>query len=211
MSGPGLVEQLQSDALDQSVPVSTLLRKVKVAAVKLSLSDTLNWADSELKGYTDAVPDYRMISGRSMAKTSFGDWLAIGGDENVLSALRKRALGQSISSLEELMKSDERNLMMPYPPSVVSRLGLDWTEAALFISTSNIAAVIDHVRNLVLDWALDLERAGITGEGLRFTQSEQRAAAASHINIQIDGANARLNIGSEDHSLNLSGETAKSD
>ena len=76
---PGLVEQLQAQALDMSVGVSTLLRKVKVAAVKLKLADTVHWADAELNGYTDPVPPYRMIVGRSMARDHYIGWHAIVG------------------------------------------------------------------------------------------------------------------------------------
>ena len=36
-----LVEQLQSETVDASIPVATLLRKVKLIASKLGLSDTL--------------------------------------------------------------------------------------------------------------------------------------------------------------------------
>lgn len=189
-----------------SVAVSTLLRKVKVAAVKLQLPDTIQWVDAELSGYSDPVPSYRMISGRSMARDHYIGWQPIVAPTQILDGLRKRALGQSVSALEHLLADDNNNLMLPYPPNVVSALrqfNSDLSEAALFISKPHIAAIVDKVRNLVLDWSLDLEKAGITGDGLSFSAREKSVAASSHINIQIDGSNARLNIGSEDNSFNL--------
>lgn len=198
----GLVEQLQADSLDQSVLVSTLLRKVKVAAVKLQLSDTVTWADNELKGYSDGVPPYRTVVGRSMARDHFGRWLPLGGAEQVLDVLRSRPMGQAISSLEDLKGAAGDSLMMPYSPRLLKALDLEEFEAAHFISRSSVVAIIDHVRNLVLDWALDLERAGIMGEGVTFSSSERMVAASSHINIHVDGPNARLNIASQDSSVN---------
>ena len=141
-----------------------------------------------------------------MARDHYIGWQPIVAPTQILDGLRKRALGQSVSALEHLLADDNNNLMLPYPPNVVSALrqfNSDLSEAALFISKPHIAAIVDKVRNLVLDWSLDLEKAGITGDGLSFSAREKSVAASSHINIQIDGSNARLNIGSEDNSFNL--------
>lgn len=43
-----LVEQIQADALDRTVPVTDLLRKAKVVAIKLDLPDLLAWSEAEL-------------------------------------------------------------------------------------------------------------------------------------------------------------------
>jgi hypothetical protein len=58
----GLVDELQTRALERSTPVSDLLRIAKVAAVKLSLDEFLVWIESEMGGYTNLeVPPYRVI------------------------------------------------------------------------------------------------------------------------------------------------------
>lgn len=59
-----IIEELQAEAVDQSTSVSSLLRKVKYVAAKLDLKETTDWADHELKGYSSAVPDYRVIHGK---------------------------------------------------------------------------------------------------------------------------------------------------
>ena len=201
----GLVQQLQADALDQSVSVSTLLRKVKVSAVKLGLSDTVEWADQELKGYKEEVPSYRMVRGRCMGLNPYHGWSVVGGDPKIVEALSQRALGQAISSLEELTTGDKDQLMVTLPPKTVNGITSSnpgCQDVAIFISQADVLAIVDHVRNLVLDWALNLEKAGIMGDGLSFTAVEQRRAEAIAMNIKIDGPNARLNIGSIDHSHN---------
>ena len=42
---------------------------------------------------------------------------------------------------------------------------------------------MDRVRNLVLDWALDLEKNGILGEGMTFSDEEKKRASSQDINI----------------------------
>ena len=54
----GLIEEIQREALDASVSVGGLLRKVKLAAAKLRLAKVEQWVDSELKGYGERIaPD----------------------------------------------------------------------------------------------------------------------------------------------------------
>ena len=64
-----LVLELQRDALDFGVPVSSLLRKAVVVARKLGLRDPERWTQLELKGYgmDDEIPDYRRIRGQVKA------------------------------------------------------------------------------------------------------------------------------------------------
>lgn len=65
----GLVEEIQRAALDPNVRVSTLLRQVKLAAVKLNLDSVERWVESELGGYQDSseLPEYRKLSGVAVA------------------------------------------------------------------------------------------------------------------------------------------------
>lgn len=201
----GLVEQLQADALDQSVSVATLLRKVKVAAFKLQLSDTVEWADKELKGYSEDVPPYRMLRGRCMALDPYRGWTVVGGDPELIEALSQRAVGQPISALEEMCRDDAGEIIITLSPKVVHQIvkgNPGCHDVALHITEADLVAVVDHVRNLVLDWAIDLARAGIKGEGLSFSTTERQLATASHLNINIEGPNARLNLGSVDASTN---------
>lgn len=201
----GLVEQLQADALNEAVSVSTLLRKVKVAAVKLQLSDTVEWADNELNGYDEKVPPYRVMGGRCMGLDAWGRWKLVGGDPKIVDLLSHSPIGQPISGLEEICSHEGGDLIVPVPRTIAQGIidaNPGCCDVALHVTRAEVISVVDHVRNLVLDWALDLERAGIKGEGLSFSPSEQKTAAASHLNIKIEGANARLNVNSVDVSSN---------
>jgi hypothetical protein len=80
-----LVEKLQSDAMDQSVTVSNLLRRVKFTAAKLGLGRIEDWVEQELNGYEKRVPDYRMVHGRPLGRNPVRGWMPLSGNTELLS------------------------------------------------------------------------------------------------------------------------------
>ncbi len=50
-------------------------------------------------------------------------------------------------------------------------------EIRAFISKSALDGPINAVKNIILDWAVDLEKAGVIGEGLGFTTKDKIEAA----------------------------------
>lgn len=216
----GLVDQLQSDALNQDVSVSGLLRKVKVAAVKLALDDALEWVKRELDGYKEKedLPEYRFTRGNPVAWNPYHGWQPmIFGDQEITEMITEVTLFEPVGSFEAVLKeSGSGNLLKPMPPGFVAQLnrtfGWDVPKAALEFPRGAIVNVVEQVRNLVLDWSLELARAGINGEGMAFTMEERQRAGAAQIHIgQLNGsfstgdavgANARINVGSTDASTN---------
>lgn len=184
---PTIVEQIQHDALDQNVAVSSLLRRVKLAAAKLGLEKVEEWVDSELKGYEQTVPAYRIVKGSPTVLNPYRGWLPIGGD---VESLSRRAIGQSVASLEHLVrKEDEGQLSLPFSDSLTKILNdqndSPWATYALFVDRSQIVGILDKVRTLVLEWAIELERAGITGTEFSFRQDEKVKAQEQAVNITI--------------------------
>ena len=53
----------------------------------------------------------------------------------------------------------------------------------MFVERGTIVRALDAVRNVVLDWAVELEQQGILGEGLSFTMQEKADAAAPAMNV----------------------------
>ena len=75
-----IVIQLQTDCLDPSIPISTLLRKAKLIASKLALEGTEEWLESELNGYKCALndlPSYRKGIGQPKFFNPYYGWLDI--------------------------------------------------------------------------------------------------------------------------------------
>lgn len=214
----GLVEELQREALDPSVSVTQLLRRAKVVAVKLKLDMVSDWLDSELNGYEDegAVPEYRIQAGQAKWFNPVHGWLPIHGPSSIMDKLAFRKVQQPISSLEDYVRRPDGEWHVPFSQELIKALFTKQpyppSQAGVFLDVSRFVEIVDRVRGKVLDWALDLERAGITGEGLSFSPAEQKKA--SHVTIKIEqmhgnlmsgdvsGANARANIGSTDQSTN---------
>ncbi len=71
-----IVDDLVTQALDDSVPIDSLLRRVKAVAALLDLDELAQWADRELYGYQaeDEIPPYRMMTGELQARSPFRGW-----------------------------------------------------------------------------------------------------------------------------------------
>jgi hypothetical protein len=187
-----IVEQLQKDALDPAVSVSTLLRRVKVIAAKLKLPKVEVWVDSELNGYDgeDEVPDYRTMHGLPKAFNPFRGWIPIQmeGDPEMAEVLATRKLHQKVSELEHLV-SKEGRLMLPFSAHHVDMLNrasnFSAPQMGLQISHASVVGIIDAVRNRVLDWALQLERNGIIGTDVGFSSDEETKAKQPQVQLHI--------------------------
>jgi hypothetical protein len=175
---PSLIEQIQRDALNPNVRVSDLLRRVKLAATKLGLGVVEDWVENELNGYGDhSVPEYRIVQGRPMIRNPYAGWQPICGSVEGIST---RRIGQSVASLEELVSKPDGGGFIPYSDAVMERLNeLNETEGwlgGLEVTRPALVTILDRVRNLVLDWALKMEQAGVIGTEFDFNVTEKAKA-----------------------------------
>jgi hypothetical protein len=224
MATSSLVDELQLDAANPTVAVSSLLRKAFIVASKLGLRDAPAWFKLELSGYrgrADQVPPYRILHGTLKAKNPYQGWIPVQPPTADLEAtLTKKRIVDSVSELETLRQSDGR-LVIGYPPEGQQTLQKFFRvefEFACFMQHSQMQGILDAVRNLILDWAISLERSGVKGIGMTFSPKEiQQAHSVSlHVgsgNVTIQnlgqsgghsnhaaGNNAHLNINSVDNS-----------
>ncbi|RRN75989.1 hypothetical protein [Agrobacterium deltaense] len=182
---PGLVEEIQRDALDDQVPVSTLLRKAKLAAAKLQLPAVEEWVNHELNGYGQhPVPPYRQIRGVPKAFNPYNGWIPIMGVPKLMEAVSKANNGQGIAAIEDLLKDSENDTFhQPLSPQMIHALNknadIAFGEMANFVGRGVLVGIIDKVRNMVLDWAIELEKSGVKGEGMSFKQEEKIAAQSN--------------------------------
>jgi hypothetical protein len=201
---PGIVLELQREALDKSVHISDLLRKALLVAKKLKIVDLESWILSELNGYTDAsmIPDYRWVSGEIKSFNPYnGMWLPIMFHESqseMHNALTKRQCGQAIAEIESLISTTkDGQLCMQYSSEVqakfIESLDLD-SPPVLIVPESRLHGIIDTVRTMILDWALKLEEKGIIGDNLSFSDEDRKAA--SHIVFNIGSmSNSQIQAG----------------
>lgn len=183
-----VIVELQREALDKDIRVSDLLRKALVVARKLKLTEFQEWIEKELNGYNDEVPEYRMAKGQIRGWNPYNGWIPlIFEDPEEANALSKRATGQTIAEIENLLENgNQSSLHMPFPQGLQRKLSKGFgyeTEISLFVSSSALIKTVDAVRNIILNWSLKLEEEGILGEGLSFTDTEKEVATQSPQNI----------------------------
>lgn len=210
----GLIEEIQRDAMDPSVSVSTLLRKVKVAASKLNLAPAETWVEHELNGYPSGaeIPSYRTLNGRPMALNPYNGWIPIILNQQELDRMLSTCpTMQSIASLEALVRENETNFVQfPLSAGVIAQLNstmdVQFGTMAVHIPTTSVHGLLDAVRNAVLEWALKLERAGVKGEGLSFSREERQLAKDASTTINIGSIGSMVgNLGSHNTAGNISG------
>ncbi|HEU5475825.1 MAG TPA: hypothetical protein VFV67_34750 [Actinophytocola sp.] len=209
-----LLDEIIESASGDDVPVSSLLRKVKVLASRIGTGDLAKWVEHELVGYSnsDELPSYRgpfeaevlghfsgpMGSGLNNAPippSAFPENLREG-------YLFKVAFPQPIAELQELGKAKSAdNLGSPWPADAISMTNymlqqgriklypyMGLMQATRRVSPQQLSAIIDTVRSRVLDLALTLE--GVSpGVGERGTSKIDTATAQTIINNIYGGSN----------------------
>lgn len=193
-----IVQQLQEEALNPEISVSDLLRKAKVVTVKLDLKDFLDWTEKELNGYKvksqEELPSYRIVSGETKAWNPFRGWMPIlFEDQETANLLSRRGVGQPIGELDDIVKSKaEGHLFIDFNAgaknAIIKAIGFG-TDVKFITGRNAVVGILDAVRNLILDWSLRLEKEGILGEGLSFSQEEREKAHGSRIIYRIGPIN----------------------
>jgi len=189
-----LVEELQRDALSPQVSLVDLLRKALVVAKKLDVADFERWLTRELSGYpsTDdytAYPEYRILHGEVRAAVP-GRYIPViftGPDAARLNRVYSRMpTARPIAELESLVQAHPEGLIISYTPEVQVQLmkGAGCPEPpALHVPTHQLIGVLNSVKNIVLEWALRLEKDGIVGQGMSFSTEEKQTASSIHYSV----------------------------
>ncbi|CAM4038001.1 hypothetical protein NOLU111490_04190 [Novosphingobium lubricantis] len=124
----------------------------------------------------------------TIAQDEWGNWVPFQmADSNIAKQISTLYFHESVTSYEELLRSNSDNFMVPVSQDLVQALanayGVPIYGIRNKISRSSVSFVLGKVRDLVLDWSLELSRAGITGEGMSFTPDERSRANGAHISI----------------------------
>lgn len=121
----GLIDEIQRDALDNKIPIESLLRRVKLAAAKLRLDTIEAWVEQELAGYAGEVPKYRKAHGQAAAWNPYHGWLPVHvADKRISDLISEARIAQSISSLRDLVDKESGNgtLHLPIQTDLVVKL-----------------------------------------------------------------------------------------
>jgi hypothetical protein len=212
-----LVLALQKDALDNTVTLLSLLRKALVVAKKLYIQELEYWINKELDGYScksSELPHYRfMCGGQLKAKNPVGGWIPLQVDTKIHAFISKLPVYQPISQLEFLLNNDDPRLviMPPVLENWLRRYHDIPYEIAIHIDPSQAHGVLEAVRTIVINWSVDLEKDGILGKGMTFSQKEKEIASSNNYNniIQIKVEHSQMQSSSSESQSNS--DTYKND
>lgn len=209
-----IVRELQSSLLNPSSDILSILRTAHIIASKLELTEFDEWIQNELKGFRDndinKFPNYRVVHGRLKAFNPMRGWIPIQcSNEELEETLCQKNIGISMPELLSLVKSikeDDVGIHFSHKQSnrlcEMSDLGF-LTECALHVNKSQFFGIIESVRNHLLEWTLELEKQGILGDDLVFSETETVTAqsVSPSINyyygsvIQGNASNSQISSG----------------
>lgn len=169
-----LLREIQNDAVDQSVDITTLLRKCKILSARLKHQEFSNWVEHELNGYdsNEQLPKYRILDVQSFGHFSgpFGSGLknapisSFSLPETLRPIANLAYMDKGISNYSSLVKSDKNiSLSSNWPAEIIALHGgkfyqnMNCIGAWRLIGSSQIRGLIDTIRNRVLSFVLEIE------------------------------------------------------
>lgn len=186
-----IVLELQELAADPNSNIEELLNKALLVSRKLKIKEFRSWCEQELQGYDRrSVPDYRKFGGQLKVFNPYHGLqpFIIPDDLNeVVTAIK---LDLSVGEINNLLNQDSE--IFEYVISNEAKLQLmslqdsfSQLEPRVIFKRSQLLGIPTKLRNIILNWSLQLEEDGILGKGLKFTEKEKEAAmSVNHFNIQ---------------------------
>lgn len=187
-----LVEELERDAYDNAASLANMLRKAKAIGSKLQLQQPVEWVEAELNGYTAGeVPPYRLLVGQARLRNPFHGWQPVTfADMEAERSICQLPIRSPVKEIEHLLES-EGEPSIALPGNIAARIcrqsDIPVLPVHVFFARNRLVAILDTVRNKLLDWALSLHNAGIKGEGMSFRDEEK---------ARVTGKGDTYNIGS---------------
>lgn len=182
-----IVLQLQKNCINKNITLQELLREALLISRKLKLKDFKEWIDLELNGYTsvDTTPKYRNIAQILKFKDRYHGWVTAQIGNELYKLIGKTPIMQSIGEIEHILSQKESTLSMSINGNDIRLLQKQFKtdcEPCFFIDKTQIYGIVEKVRNLLLDWSLQLEEDGILGtDDLIFSEKEKESAKLIHI------------------------------
>jgi len=189
-----LIEELQRDALNSSVQVTGLLQKCLVVGSKLKIPELTTWARKELDGYPqEPVPKYREVYGFPQVLNPLRGYQPLQCQRaEHLRLFSSVPFNQPIGELEHSLKRAEASGSDGFHVSYSAEMEIALRKAirpslgltpSLLVNASQFQKILDAVRKSVLEWALELEAAGVKGDGMSFSAEEKKRAHSVTYNI----------------------------
>lgn len=210
-----LVLDLQQEVLKPDCDILNALRKAHLIAVKLKLTEFDAWIQLELRGYShkkrEEIPDYRNVKGVLKAFNPYNGWIpAQCTDDELEKMICEQKMWQPIGELQELYhQSSGGAFVLQFSAGQMEAISSMFNtpvpmQFALHISVHLLKAIIEQVKNCVLEWTITLEEKGIIGENMIFNEKE--SIAATEIPQQINNYYGNVIQGNISGSQIISGD-----
>ena len=208
-----ILDDIRNDLVNDSATLANTLRKSKILASELGVSEFREWVDAELAGYGDlrVLPNYRRFPG-----TNIGTFAGVGAlarnvvlptyglHQIVKEYAENLMVHQGVGELEGMLAAESEGFERRWPNEYVllsqeaTKMpnGFVLVDAYQPIPRALIVGVLDNVKNNLLDFVLSLQEQS-TGID---EQSQDRISAGDVRNlfqIHIHG----------DHNVVASGES----
>ena len=176
-----IVIELQEMSSDENIPITGLIRKALIVASKLNLSDFKKWIEKEINGYEEVseIPEYRNVTGEVKAFNPYnGIWIPLLWP-NAPEGIYNRKIGQKISEIEYNYKSADGTIVVPFTQKQQQILIKNFNTPSppyLIINKAALAGILESVKDIILKWSLKLEKEGIFGKDMIFSEEEQEKA-----------------------------------
>jgi hypothetical protein len=158
------IRDLKKDVLEQSVPISVLLRRAILIARARSDKESEEWMTAELNGYEerpDDVPKYRILYGQPMIHNSYVGWEVLHyqiADEDIVEYLTSMPIMAPIAQVETYATSSETTMLQyaerfeQYIRAHLNKIG----KPAISLTRTQFQKILEVVRNRLFDWVAGL-------------------------------------------------------
>jgi len=171
--------ELREALIDEKVPLSAIMRRVKVLAFRLNSREFLSWTEKEINGYVwerdkDEFPNYRIIETYSL-----GDFSGYAGTQSrnmpiptvglpleLQEYATKHYVCEGVRALESLVEQcEEGTLKAPWPANTIAAISdkiyehMNCVTAWKTVNKAKLEQILDTVRNRLLDFTLRVEQA----------------------------------------------------
>lgn len=192
-----LVEELQYECLNNSIPCSQLLLKAYAIARKLNNVEMTDFCKNEIDGYPDNsehIPSFRTIEISLWAYNGV-NWHSVAVPCN--SFFTRHRVTQSVKELETLCFQGMNHFSIKLTTEQIDILRKACRNPRISDGQERIAAykfegIISKVRKIILDWVLTLNKNGVLEEntGLAFDEKHKTSSTTViNINGPINGSN----------------------
>jgi hypothetical protein len=169
----GEIEDLQRDAFDAAIRVSTLLQRCLALAVKLNTLGTAPWIEKELNGYQkgDTIPDYRITRGSLQARDITGRWVEAhfnASQQEPSRVVETIPAEDPIAQLETLIALNTSTTVVvqlgDVPLQELQRVFKVNTEFRVEMPPGTLEKVTAGVRTQIVKWLATLQRDQVSRE-----------------------------------------------